>query len=263
MEKKEKLGRRVFFGAGLVGTGGALGWLARKFQGPDAVRKPNPVSGNDSLVYDVSEFEKTDPSILKYHPAGEFATGLDRVKRLEVARDGRTLVAGDRKVKFFGVRGEIEKEIELDRPAHCLHLAGEDDLIVGTAKRIEVYDLDGKHKWQGPHLGERSFLTAMATHGDAIFLADAGNREVFVCDRRTGEERFRFGKKDQEKNNPGFAVPSPYFDLAVDLDGRLRVANTGRLQVETYTVDGEFQSAWGEPGMKIGSFCGCCNPVYF
>ena len=45
-------------------------------------------------------------------------------------------------------------------------------------------------------------------------------------------------------------------------DGRLRVANTGLLRVETYTLDGCFVSSWGEPGMKIDRFCGCCNPAY-
>ena len=186
MEDEEKLGRRTFVGAGLVGTGGVLGWLTRKFQGADVVRKPNPVSSASSTVYDVSEFEKTDPAILKYDPLTEFETGLKRVKRLDVSRDDRVLVAGDGKVKIFGARGEAEREIELGRPTHCLHVAGADELIVGVANGIEVFDLDGKRKWQGPRLGDRTFLTAVATHGDAIFLADAGNREVVVCDRSTG-----------------------------------------------------------------------------
>ncbi len=263
MANKEHLGRRGFIGAGLVGAGGALGWLARKFQGPDAVRKPTPVSDGNRFEYDVSEFEKTDPAILKYRPAGEFETGLNRVKRLEATANGHVLVAGDQKVKFFSASGTVETEIALERPTHCIHVAGEDELFVGLSDRIEIYDHAGGKKSQGPRLGKRTYLTAIATQGDSIFLADAGNREVIVCDRSTGEVRFRFGKKDAEKNNPGFAVPSPYFDLAIAPDGRLRVADTGRLQIETYTLDGRFQSVWGQPGMKIGRFCGCCNPVYF
>jgi hypothetical protein len=263
MKKKENLGRRGFIGAGLVGAGGALGWLARRFQGPDMVRKPTPVSGGNRFEYDVSEFEKIDPAILKYQPMGAFETGLESVKRLETAKDGRVLVAGDQKVKFFTAFGEEKTEIVFDRPTHCMHMATEDELIVGAVDQITVYNSQGSQKFVGPRLGGRTYLTAISSNEDSIFLADAGNREVIVCDRRTGNERQRFGKKDKEKNNPGFAIPSPYFDLAVAPDGRLRVANTGRLQVETYTIDGQFQSAWGQPGMKIDRFCGCCNPVYF
>jgi hypothetical protein len=73
----------------------------------------------------------------------------------------------------------------------------------------------------------------------------------------------RFGKKDSTRNNPGFAVPSPYFDLALGKDGKLRVANPGRLRMETYTLDGRFESSWGTAGLTIDRFCGCCNPVYF
>jgi len=58
-------------------------------------------------------------------------------------------------------------------------------------------------------------------------------------------------------------VPSPYFDLAVAPDGQLRIVNPGLLRVETYTLDGRYVSSWGEPGMRIDRFCGCCNPVFF
>jgi hypothetical protein len=103
----------------------------------------------------------------------------------------------------------------------------------------------------------------MAVHEGRLYLADAGNREVAVCDLPTGKVLHRFGRKDPSLNNPGFNVPSPYFALAVAGDGQLRVANPGLLRVETYTLDGRFVSAWGEPGMGIDRFCGCCNPVYF
>ncbi len=263
--KKGSVKRRGFVSVGLVALGGAFGWMARKIQGSGSVRKGTPGTGANRYAFDTSEFEKTDPAILLYEPVGEFETELTQVKRLEVAKDDRVLVAGDRKVRFFSAQGQPDSSVEitLDKPTHCLHVAGEDELIVGTANRIEVYDFNGERKFQGPLLSGKAFLTAIATNEDSVFLADAGNREVVVCNRKTGKEELRFGKKNKEKGNPGFAVPSPYFDLAVASDGRLRVADTGRLQIETYTVEGEFQSAWGQPGMKVDRFCGCCNPVYF
>lgn len=255
--------RRGFIGAALVGLGGACGWVARKFQNTGARGTPAPTALDSRFVYDVSEFEKTDPALLLYRPAHQFETGFERVKRLAAAAGGGVWVAGDRSVKRFNTQGEVEQEIRLDRPPHCLHVADPDELFIGLGNFYEVYDAAGKLRFRTPRLGENTFLTAMTVLGGAVYLADAGSREVLVCDRKTGAIIDRFGKQDKTRNNPGFAVPSPYFDLAAAADGRLRIANPGRLRVETYSPDGRFESAWGEPGMQINRFCGCCNPVYF
>ena len=263
MSKIPDVGRRGFLGAALVGLGGVGGWLARKFQGPSQVRKPVPTALDSRFVYDISEFETTDPELLLYDPAEQFVTGFERVKRLAAAPGNRFLVAGDRSVKFFNSDGTAESEIPLEATPHCLLVAGDDALFVGYANGFGVYDFDGRKKWRSPELPERTFLTSMAVGDDFLYLADGGNRQVLMCDKTTGEVVDRFGKKDASRDNPGFAVPSPYFDLTVAKDGQLRVANPGRLRVETYSPDGRYQSSWGEPGMKIDRFCGCCNPVFF
>lgn len=87
---------------------------------------------------------------------------------------------------------------------------------------------------------------------------------MLVCDRQAGAVQARFGRKEEPGAgpNPGFIVPSPYFDLAIGLDERLHITNPGRLRVETYTLDGRFESSWGQAGMRIDRFCGCCNPVF-
>jgi len=45
-------------------------------------------------------------------------------------------------------------------------------------------------------------------------------------------------------------------------DGLLRVTNPGRHRVEIYTVDGDFEQAWGKPGAAMENFSGCCNPIH-
>lgn len=256
--------RRGFIGAGLVGLGGVGGVLARKLQSDSAPRTPAPTALDSRFVYDVSEFEQTDPALLLYRPSHEFETGFKQVKRLAVAHGGGGIwVAGDRAVKRINVQGKVEQEIQLERPPHCLHVAGPDELFIGLSQTYEVYDAAGKLKFRSPRLAENTFLTALTVLGDAVYLADAGSREVLVCDRKTGAIIDQFGKQDPTRNNPGFAVPSPYFDIAAAADGRLRIVNPGRLRVETYSPDGRFESAWGEPGMQIDRFCGCCNPVFF
>lgn len=263
MKKKFDFARRGLIGAGLVGLGTVGGWLARKFQGPSQVRKPVPTSLDSRFVYDVSEFETTKPELLLYQPGEHLPTGFQRAKRIETTPGGGYFVAGDRAIKQFNDAGIPQGEISLPAAPHCLLVSGDDELIVGFAKEFAVYDFDGTEKWRSAKLPERTYLTSVAATPDALYLTDGGNREVLICDRKSGAVSSQFGKKDDAKNNPGFAVPSPYFDIAVASDGKLRVVNPGRLRVETYTLDGRFESAWGAPGLKIDKFCGCCNPVYF
>ena len=262
MTTGKKWSRRTFVGTALVGVGVAAGALIRKTQNPIAPGQSKGAAAEGGFAYDVSEFEKTDPKHLLYQPGGSFDTGFERGKRLAIGPGGLILVAGDRSVKFLNSSGVLQSEIKLERSPHCLHVAGADELLVGLGNHFEIYDFNGKKKLRSPQLGQETFLTAIAAHDRTIYLADAGHREVLMCDRRTGEVTGRFGKKDEPPGAPGFVVPSPYFDLAVGRD-RLHIVNPGRLRVESYTFEGRFESSWGQPGMAIDRFCGCCNPVYF
>lgn len=262
MTNAKKWSRRTFVGTALVSAGVAAGGLIRKAQNPTVRKKPAGEISVGDPTYDVREFEKTDPKHLLYESAGSFGTGFDHVNRITTAPGGLVLVAGDRSVKVLNVSGTLQSEIKLERPPHCLHVAGTHELLVGLGNFFEIYDFNGRQKLRSPRLGQETFLTAIGAHDQTVYLADAGNREVLMCDRQTGKITGRFGKKDEPPGNPGFVVPSPYFDLAVGRE-RLHVANPGRLRVESYTFDGVFESSWGEPGMAINRFCGCCNPVHF
>lgn len=255
--------RRGFIGSALVASGAALGWVVRRFQAPESAPAAAARKRDNPFAYDVSEFETTDPALLRYEPAGEFATGMAQPKRLAIWPGRGVIVAGDRSLKLFDDAGTLRNEWPLEQSAHCLHVAGPDELMVGLGNRIECFDSIGRMRTAFRSLGSKTYLTSLAVQGDRIFAADAGNREVIIADRQTGEVRQRFGKKDAGLGNPGFNVPSPYFALALAPDQRLRIVNPGLLRVETYTLDGRFVSAWGKPGMQINHFCGCCNPVYF
>jgi len=127
---------------------------------------------------------------------------------------------------------------------------------------VEVYDRQGKRlaTWQG--LGDDAVLTSIAVSKNDVFVADAGNRIVLRYDT-TGKLINRIGEKDQQRNIPGFVIPSPYFDLAVARDGLLRVTSPGRHHIEAYTFDGDLEFWWGQFSSSIEGFCGCCNPVNF
>ncbi len=263
--KKDKidLGRRGLLGGGLIGLGALGGWLARKFQNPSQIRKSVPTALDSRLVYDISKYEKTDPAHLLYDPGEHIATGFEWPKRIVAAPGNRFIVAGDRAIKFFNAAGEVESEFSLPAAPHCMLVSGDDELMIGFSKYFAVYDFKGTEKWRSPKIPGQSYLTSIALSKDAIYLGDGGNRLVLICDRNTGEITARFGKKDESTDNPGFEIPSGYFDLAVAKDGKLRVVNPGRARIETYSLDGRFEGSWGGPGMNIDQFCGCCNPVFF
>jgi hypothetical protein len=261
MTTAKRWSRRGFVGTALVGAGVAAGALIRKTHDPSARKPATDAISEPKFAYDVSEFEKTDPEHLIYQASSVFETGFERVKRLTTAPGGIVLVAGDRSVKVLAASGTLQTEIKLERPPHCLHVADADELLVGLGNYFEVYDFSGTRKLHSSRLNRETFLTAITAHDGTIYLADAGNREVLMCDRRSGDVTGRFGKKNEPPGAPGFVVPSPYFDLAIGQE-RLHVVNPGRLRVERYTFDGRFESSWGEPGMAIDRFCGCCNPVH-
>jgi hypothetical protein len=255
--------RRGFLGGVLVSAGAAAGWVVSRVSEPRARARRVPPKTNSSLVYDVSEFQDTDPSLLLYQDAGEFNTGLEQVKRLALWPTHGIAVASPDSLTLFQPSGDHLNSFPLQGSTHCLLPLNPETLLVGFSNRYAILDPNGKTRFQSPSLGNRTYLTSAAAYQNTLYLADAGNREIIVANLQTGEIQNRFGKKDPNLGNPGFNIPSPYFAIAIASDDQLRVANTGLLRIETYTLDGRFISSWGEPGLKIDRFCGCCNPAYF
>jgi len=147
-------------------------------------------------------------------------------------------------------------------PIRSLAVDDKNDLYLGMEDHIEIYDQNGTKQNRWESLGEEAIITSIAISAKSVFVADAGNRIVWKFDK-LGTGLQRIGEKNEAKDIPGFVIPSPYFDVAVDLDGFLWVANTGRHSLENYTDDGNFRTSWGEFGMEIQGFSGCCNPSHF
>jgi hypothetical protein len=222
-----KMDRRKFLGAG-------FGVFAVGMTGCGKTEKP-PL--DDRFTYDISAYMKTDPALLLYAETDQFPTGFTEPKCLAV--DGDTiLVGGDKAIRTFDHTGKLLRTRELPALPHAV-----------TAGGLVAY----KDRFADVSYGDRAHLTSITKSGDDIFVADAGNREVLRCD---------VGGKVLSRIK-GFAVPSPYFDLHVGVDGLLWVVNPGKHRIEAYNLDGTLELSWGETGMNVEGFCGCCNPVYF
>lgn len=133
-----------------------------------------------------------------------------------------------------------------------------DDIIyASTGELIRLFTIDGTFidEW-GPY-DEESYITSISANKQFVAFADARNRIVFVVDKE-GALKHYFGQPGNQ-----FIVPSPYFDVSFLDDGTLGVANPGKRHIEYRTVSGEIISIFGEEGIGLEEFCGCCNPSHF
>lgn len=230
-----------------------------------ATMRPTGTRGSGlsaDFAYDIEKLAVIDPALIMYAESAEpITTGFEKARAIAVDSAGKIYVAGDKAIKIFDNTGGLSETIAVAGAPRCLAVSADGLIYMGLSDHVEVYNRDTKRTavWQSP--GDSAVLTSIALSkaGD-VFVADAGNRIVIRYDQ-TGAELNRIGKKDAERNVPGFVIPSAYFDVVVPRDGMLRVVNPGRLRVETYTFEGDFEFSWGEPSVKIEGFCGCCNPV--
>ncbi len=219
-----------------------------------------------SLDLDLQKLTKIDPELIRYGQTGTIPTGMQQVRALAVGPDDRIYVGGDRGVRPFAPDGTGGSQIALDGQPVCLAVASTEHefpgrLYVGLADHVEVYDATGTRQAVWDRLGERSILTSVATCEEDVFVADAGARIVARYDT-SGKLLGKIGAPDPKRNIPGFAIPSPYFDVAVAPDGLLRVVNPGALRIEAYTFAGDLELHWGKAASTIEGFFGCCNPAH-
>jgi len=213
--------------------------------------------------YDLSRLRKTDPNLIVCEEIGPgFKTGFQRSRAIAIDANGVVHVSGDRSIRRFDAAGRPLGETKIDGEPGCLAVDRDATLYVALAGRVAVYAADGRVKATWPAADERAMITSIAVTDTDVFLADAGGRIVRRCDK-SGKLLNEIGRKDADRNIPGFVIPSAYFDIAMAPDGLLRVASPGRHRIEAYTVEGDLELSWGRPSGGPRGFCGCCNPVNF
>jgi hypothetical protein len=132
-----------------------------------------------------------------------------------------------------------------------------DTLYASTLENIYLISNSGRllDEW-GPYEAG-SIITSISVNKNFIAFADAGVKRVFLL-KKNGEVSAMMGQADEK-----FIIPSPYFDVVVNEDDTVYIANTGKRRVEKWTKDGKLISFFGVPGTAPGAFAGCCNPAHF
>ncbi len=235
------------------------------------VMRTDPWSGETSdpttrLSLHLTEQVEIDPQLIDYQQVALIDVPMQQLRAIASGPQDRIYVAGDRAIHQFGADGEPQEVVTLDCNPQCLVVGHADPpeagrLFVGSSGGIRILGADLQVLASWPLPDENMILTSIAVAGDNIFVADAGNRVVWRFSE-TGEVLGQIGKTDGLRQVPGFVIPSQYFDIVAGSEGLLTCVNPGKLQVSTFSFEGDFGTSWGRAGSSLADFFGCCNPSH-
>jgi hypothetical protein len=190
---------------------------------------------------------------LSYRKLLEIRVPLDVPRGIATFQDGTLCVCGDRSLLVLDRKAAVKARYSFPEEPACVAVGPGGRIYVGMPGHVEVLEKGAASPVPWPDLGPQAIITSIAAVGDAVFVADAGNRMVVRFDAR--------GKLTSTISD-GFVVPSPSFDLAAAPDGTLWVANPGAHCVRHYSAAGRLLGTWGASSPEIQGFAGCCNPVH-
>ena len=227
----------------------------------DLFKRPSREQENPEM-YSIEKLKMIDTSQICFREVKHFKTDMSALQGLALDLNLNVYVCGDRDVQVYNRDWEKTSGFRVDSDAYCIAPGAGGEIYLGLGDHIEVFDLSGVRKAKWNAYNDPSFLTSIVVIGDEVFAADAENKVVLRYDRE-GSLLNTIGKKDRENGIDGFIIPSMYFDVAVGPDNELWIANTGRHELQRFSLDGKLISFWGTASMQLEGFAGCCNPVHF
>ncbi|MEI6681142.1 MAG: NHL repeat-containing protein [Bacteroidota bacterium] len=221
-----------------------------------------PESSVNPYALDMKTIRGHDTLVPWYGEVQQIRPGLAEIYGIAVDKADRIYVAGEKGVEIYDPAGKRETSFVIDGAAGCIQVDKNGLIYLGMEDHLEIFNKEGKKLVQWNSCGGNAVITSIAVSNDCVFIADAGNKVVYRYDH-AGNLQKKIGEKDPHDSIPGFVVPSPWFDLAIDRRGFLWVVNPGRHCLEQFTADGSLISSWGKASMAMEGFCGCCNPSNF
>ncbi|MCX6326821.1 MAG: hypothetical protein NT144_09295 [Bacteroidia bacterium] len=188
--------------------------------------------------------------------SGELAVNNGSLKAVTVSSDSDIYIGGDSFVSRYDKDLKLKWNLKTPYPITSLTNYG-DTIFASTIELILIISSEGKIKDEWGPFEDKGIITSVSANSSYVAFADAGNKMVFILDKKG------IVKKLLGQNDGQFIIPSPYFDVALDSDNTIFIANTGHRRVESRTFEGVLKSCFGEPGTAPGAFCGCCNPAHF
>jgi hypothetical protein len=161
-------------------------------------------------------------------------------------------VLSDR-ISVFDLSGNHQRDFEIETDVRDITVE-ESAIYLLYPTRINVYSFDGQQTGGWEASGLNSDYCSITTTKNYVFVTDASNKEIVQYDKEGQLVRFI-------RSPNGFIIPSYSFDI-ININDTIYCSNSGRHQIESYTIYGELITSFGESGAQAGAFIGCCNPVY-
>jgi hypothetical protein len=188
--------------------------------------------------------------------SNEFKVTEGSLKAVTIGHSGNIYIGGDSFVSCYDKDMKLVWDLKTPSPVTALANFG-DTVFAATMEQILILSKEGRIKSEWGPFEDSSLITSVSSNRKYVAIADARNKLVFILDKG-GEVKSMIGQ-----NNNQFVIPSPYFEVALDSENNVFVANTGLHRIETYSIDGVLKSQFGEAGTAPGAFCGCCAPPHF
>ena len=218
-------------------------------------------SDENPYAFDLKEFEHVDPELIRYKESKRIKLNNPKPRAISY-RKGLLALAFDNNLQVIDTIGNEHFNVDTSEPSTAIYVSDDGNIFLACKSHIKVYDVSGTLLQTWPEIDSNAYITSIAVQGDKIFVANAGGPEIIRYDR-AGNIKVRFDGKNVNLGDQGFIVPSPYFDLAIDAEQELWVANTGVQSIQNFTADGKLRGHWGNSGYKNEDFTGCCNPAHF
>ena len=229
----------------LIAGGSILGVSGMLLHNKNVPSKSNRISAGD--LAKLNERAGSSP----YKLVSSFSVP-DKVEGFELYND-KMIVATSNNVFIYDRMGAVLNNFAIG--SKLRDIAVEDELIyLLFPTRIEVYNEHGEQLRNWEACSDKSDYCSFTTAPGAVFVTDAANKNI--CKYTSNGD---FVKFIQSPNN--FIISSYTFGIT-HIDGTIYCSNSGRHQIESYTLDGEYIGAFGKAGGATGMFCGCCNPVH-
>jgi len=211
--------------------------------------------------YDLSDVKKVEEGLICYEEVRQLKPEMETIKGIAIDSKDRIYVTGKDKVIIYDRSGNQVQDFIVGDEINCVAISPLGDIFLGVSDHIEVWDFSGNilASWDSPK--EKTLITSIAINDTSVFCADAGNKVVYQYSY-TGDLMQEIGRRNKTKGDPGFIIPSPYFDLLLGREGELWVVNPGMHTFQSYNEDGEMISSWKRISMQLDGFSGCCNPSH-
>ena len=234
-----------------------LYFLGKHFIKPEYGEDPkNPYDLN------IDSIGKIDDNLYCNYQSSSIKLDIKKPKAIALGPDDNIFISGDSSVFIYDNSGKNIFEFKLNAQAYSIAVSKENKIFLGIRDHIKVYSKKGKLSGTWKSIGEKGFISSIALKDDNVFISDA-EAELIYEYNSSGEKLMTYGSKKASDSLLRFVLPSYYFDIAIDPEGFLWAANTGKHKLVNLKSNGELRSYWGETSSLISCFCGCCNPTHF